>query len=377
MWSIVAMLPFVQQDFAVSRSMVTVPYIALMTGFAFGSIILGKYADRLGIVMPMLVAAGCIGVGFILSGFAPNIWVYCLTNLLIGIGTGTGFAPLMADISHWFVKRRGLAVVIVACGNYLAGGLWPLLINQTMPSFGWRGTSMLLGLIAIMGMVPFVFSLKRRPSATIMAEANIASEANRADLNISPRLLQGMLILAGLACCMAMAMPQVHIVSYCADLGYGPARGAEMLSMMLLLGVVSRIASGFLADRIGGAWTLLIGSVMQGLALTLYLFFDGLTSLYIISGIFGLFQGGIVPMYAVICRDYLPPKEAGQRIGLVIAATIAGMALGGWMSGVLYDLTGSYRMAFLHGILWNAVNLAVCFWLIIRRMKAKAAMQVA
>jgi MFS family permease len=210
-----------------------------------------------------------------------------------------------------------------------------------------------------------------------MAEANIASEANRADLNISPRLLQGMLILAGLACCMAMAMPQVHIVSYCADLGYGPARGAEMLSMMLLLGVVSRIASGFLADRIGGAWTLLIGSVMQGLALTLYLFFDGLTSLYIISGIFGLFQGGIVPMYAVICRDYLPPKEAGQRIGLVIAATIAGMALGGWMSGVLYDLTGSYRMAFLHGILWNAVNLAVCFWLIIRRMKAKAAMQVA
>lgn len=373
----VTMLPFMQQDFAVSRSMATVPYVALMMGFCFGSIILGRYSDRLGIVVPMLVAGGCIAAGFILGGLAPNIWIYCLTTALIGVGSGTGFAPLMADISHWFVKRRGLAVVIVACGNYLAGGLWPLLINQTVPIYGWRGTSVILGVISIVGMVPFVFSLKRRPSATIMAEANIASEANRAHLNISPRLLQGMLILAGLACCMAMAMPQVHIVAYCADLGYGPARGAEMLSMMLLLGVVSRIASGFLADRIGGAWTLLIGSVMQGLALTLYLFFDGLTSLYVISGIFGLFQGGIVPMYAVICRDYLPPKEAGQRIGLVIAATIAGMALGGWMSGVLYDLTGSYRMAFLHGILWNAVNLAVCFWLIIRRMKAQAAMQAA
>ena len=163
-----------------------------------------------------------------------------------------------------------------------------------------------------------------------------------------------------------MSMPQVHIVAYCGDLGYGVARGAEMLSLMLGLGIVSRLASGLLSDRIGGVRMLLIGSVMQALALALYLFFNGLTSLYAISAIFGLFQGGIVPMYAVIIREYLPPREAGVRIGLVMGATIFGMAFGGWASGLIFDLTASYRMAFLNGLAWNAINLAVAVWLLSR-----------
>ena len=164
-------------------------------------------------------------------------------------------------------------------------------------------------------------------------------------------------------------MPQVHIVAYCGDLGYGVARGAEMLSLMLFLGIVSRVGSGIVSDAIGGTATLLIGSFMQGLALLLYLYFDGLISLFIVSGIFGLFQGGIVPMYAVICRELLPPREAGAKIGLVVSATIFGMAFGGYFSGVIFDFTGSYRMAFLNGVLWNAFNLAVVGWLFWRRQR--------
>jgi MFS family permease len=178
-----------------------------------------------------------------------------------------------------------------------------------------------------------------------------------------------LLIVAGFSCCAAMSMPQVHIVAYCGDLGYGVARGAQMLSLMLFLGIVSRIGSGFVSDAIGRTATLLIGSFMQGLALLLYLYFDGLTSLFVVSGIFGLFQGGIVPMYAVICRKFLPPREAGAKIGLVVSATIVGMAAGGYFSGVIYDLTGSYRMAFLNGLVWNGVNLAVVGWLFWRRRK--------
>jgi len=166
-----------------------------------------------------------------------------------------------------------------------------------------------------------------------------------------------------------MSMPQVHIVAYCGDLGYGAARGAEMLSLMLFLGILSRIGSGFVADAIGGSATLLIGSLMQGAALVLYLYFDGLTSLYVVSGIFGLFQGGIVPMYAVIIRELLPPREAGTKIGLVVSATILGMAFGGYFSGLIFDLSGSYRMAFMNGVLWNALNLAVVAWLIWRRRR--------
>ncbi len=178
-----------------------------------------------------------------------------------------------------------------------------------------------------------------------------------------------LLIVAGFSCCAAMSMPQVHIVAYCGDLGYGAARGAEMLSLMLFLGIVSRIGSGLVADAIGGAATLLIGSFMQGLALLLYLYFDGLTSLFVVSGIFGLFQGGIVPMYAVICRELMPPREAGARIGIVVAATIFGMAFGGYISGLIFDSTHSYRMAFLNGVLWNALNLAVVAFLLLRRGK--------
>jgi MFS family permease len=164
---------------------------------------------------------------------------------------------------------------------------------------------------------------------------------------------------------MAMSMPQVHIVAYCMDLGYGVAHGADMLAIMLAAGVFSRIGSGLLADRIGAVKTLLIGSALQGLSLALYIPFDGLASLYVVSLVFGLSQGGIVPCYAIIVRDYMPAHEAGQRVGLVMMATIFGMAIGGWMSGWIYDQTGSYAAAFLNGIAWNLVNLAaigLLFW---------------
>jgi MFS family permease len=211
--------------------------------------------------------------------------------------------------------------------------------------------------------------MRRRPSAAVYEQAEAATEAARADVGIPPRLLLILLIAAGFSCCVAMSMPQVHLVAYCGDLGYGVARGAEMLSLMMLLGIVSRIGSGFVADAIGGTATLLIGSFMQGAALLLYLYFNGLESLFIVSGIFGLFQGGIVPMYAVICRELLPPRRAGAAIGVVVSATIFGMAFGGYFSGVIFDLTSSYRMAFLNGVLWNALNFSIVSWLFWRRRR--------
>jgi MFS family permease len=370
MWAVVVVLPGVQADFGVARGAASLPYTLAMLGFAFATIVLGKLSDRVGIVIPVLVAGVSLGLGFGLSAYATNLWLFSLLHFLVGMGAGAGFAPMMADISHWFVKRRGLAVVIVASGNYLAGALWPLLMNQWMPVYGWRGTYIIIATVCVITVIPLAFALRRKPEAATLDAAATAAAAARADLGLSPRALQMLLILAGFSCCVAMSMPQVHIVAYCGDLGYGVARGAEMLSLMLGLGIVSRIASGFVADRIGGAATLLIGSIMQGVALVLYLFFNGLASLYIISGIFGLFQGGIVPMYAVICREFLPPREAGARIGLVMAATIIGMAFGGYVSGLIYDATNSYRLAFLNGVIWNGLNLLVVSWLFMRRQRA-------
>jgi len=368
MWAVIVVLPPAQAEFGVDRAAASLPYTAMMIGFAFGTVMLGRMADRTGIFAPLLIAGVLLGLGFVLAGLAASLLVFSAAHaLLIGIGAGAGFAPLMADISHWFVKRRGLAVVVAASGNYLAGTIWPLLMNWSMPMIGWRGTYVAIGVIVAVTVLPLALLMRRRPSAQMFTQAEAATRIASADVGLSPRLLLGLLVAAGFCCCTAMSMPQVHIVAYCGDLGYGVARGAEMLSLMLFLGIISRVGSGIVSDRIGGAATLLIGSFMQGIALLLYLYFDGLTSLFIVSGIFGLFQGGIVPMYAVICRELLPPREAGAKIGLVVSATIFGMAFGGYFSGVIFDLTHSYQMAFLNGVFFNALNLTIVGWLFWRR----------
>jgi len=357
MWAVIVVLPQVQAEFGVARAEASIPYTATMLGFAVGNVVIGRVIDRAGFMVPALVAALALGAGFLLAAAAPSIAVFsAIQGLLIGIGSSATFGPLIADISHWFDRRRGIAVATAACGNYLAGALWPLAMQPFLLSQGWRFTYVAIGIICLATMIPLALMLKRRPPHH---GAAAAARSPAIDVGISPRTIQAMLIVAGLSCCMAMSMPQVHIVAYCVDLGYGVARGSEMLSLMLAGGIVSRLASGFIADRIGGIRTLLIGSVAQGLSLLFYIPFDGLASLYVVSAVFGLSQGGIVPCYAIIVRETMPAREAGQRVGVVIMATILGMALGGWMSGWIYDLTGSYAAAFLNGIGWNLLNVAV------------------
>ncbi len=373
MWAIIVVLPEAQPDFGVDRAAASLPYTVMMCALAASTIVLGRMTDRRGIVLPLAISAVALGLGFVVAGYAPNLVVFTGAHAVIGVGAGTGFAPMMADISHWFVRRRGLAVVVVASGNYFAGTIWPFLMSLTIPLIGWRTTYVGIGVVVAAAVPPLALMMSRRPSAAAFEQAEAATEAARADAGISPRLLLGLLVLAGFSCCVAMSMPQVHLAAYCGDLGYGVARGAQMLSAMMALGIVSRIGSGFVADAIGGAATLLIGSFMQGLALLLYLFFNGLESLFVVSGIFGLFQGGIVPMYAVICRELLAPRRAGAAIGLVVSATILGMAFGGYVSGVIFDLTSSYRMAFLNGLMFNVFNFAIVAWLFWRRRQRQPA----
>ncbi len=373
-WSVVVVLPTVQAEFGTLRAGAALPYTAVMLGFGFGNIMMGRIADRYGIVVPILIGALCLGLGFTLAGMSGSLWQFALAHgLLIGIGGAAGFAPLIADLSHWFHRHRGLAVVFGASGSYLAGTIWPQIITWGLNNHGWRATHIGIGMVALAVMLPLALFFRRRPNATSMAAAEASSTSARGDLGLTPNQLTALLCVAGFSCCVAMAMPQVHIVAYCGDLGYGVARGADMLSLMLLLGIVSRIGSGFVSDRIGGTATLALGSVMQGVALFLYLWFDGLTSLYIVTAIFGLFQGGIVPMYAVIIREFLPAREAGARIGLVMSATIVGMAFGGYVSGAIFDFTASYRAAFLNGLAWNLVNIAVVCWLMLRARPRLAA----
>lgn len=376
-WAFIAVMPAVQVEFGVERGAASIPYAVTMLGFAAGNFFMGRAVDRFGAATSQMAAAALLGAGFAAAAFAPDIATLTVIHLAVGFGSSVSFGPLMADISHWFMRRRGVAVTVTASGNYLAGALWPWALSDVLAEDGWRTVYLILAGFAVCVAIPLSLLLRRRPPQEAMAVAAARAQAASVTAGLSPRALQWLLMLAGLACCTAMAMPQVHIVAYCVDLGYGPAVGAEMLSLMLLGGVVSRVLSGVAADWLGGVKTLLIGSFLQGVALCLYIPWDGLVPLYVVSTIFGLSQGGIVPAYAIIVREYLPPEEAGRRVGAVIMATIIGMAMGGWMSGWIYDLTGSYAMAFLNGIAWNVLNFAVIVTLMMRSRPRRGALSAA
>jgi MFS family permease len=365
MWSVVVALPAVQAEFVTTRGAASLAFTMTMMGFGLGGVVTGRITDRFGIVTAIGLSIVFLGLSYIAAGLSATLWQLIAFYFLIGLGTSTTFAPLMAEVSHWFERHRGLAVTIVASGNYVAGTVWPPLVNWGIAAVGWRVTHIAIGIFCATAMTLLLLVLRAQ-----IGEEKVRDHANapppRIDFNLSTNALTVLLCIASISCCVAMAMPQVHIVAYCGDLGYGVARGAEMLSLMMGFGIVSRIGSGFLADRIGGVRTLLVGSVAQGFALLFYLIFDSLSSLYLISAMFGLFQGGIVPSYALIVREAMPAVEAATRVGIVIFASVFGMSFGGWLSGVIFDVTGSYAAAFANGLAWNALNITIVVTLSVR-----------
>ena len=368
MWSVVVALPVVQADFAVPRAEASLAFTLTMIGGATGGVVLGRLLDRAGILPVLLVGAALLAVGYVGAAYAGSFAAYAIAHGVIGFGSSIALGPLMADISHWFVRRRGVAVTLTSAGNYLAGTVWSPVVQHLIASIGWRSTHAGIGIAsaAAIVLIGLIAMRGRAPDARAVANAVAGNSATGA-LGLSFFSLQVLLCVASVCCCVAMSMPQVHIVAYCGDLGYGVAHGADMLAVMMAAGIVSRIGSGFIADRVGGLRTLLLGSVLQGTALALYLFYNGLVSLYVVSALFGLFQGGIVPSYAIIVREYFPPQQAGARVGIVLMTSMFGMALGGWLSGLIFDLTGSYNAAFLNGLGFNAVNLTIVLWLLSRR----------
>ncbi len=374
MYAIIVVLKPVSFEFGVGRGVASLPYFMFMMVGGIGGVVMGRLADRHGVLVPALI--GCVGLpaGMAGAAFAEEFWQFCVSlGVLSGLlGTSALFAPIAADISHWFTRRRGLAVAIVITGTYFAGALWPPIVQASLDARGWRETFIAIAILMAVTMLPLVALLYRKPASLIEAQAARAAPGAGRPLGVAPGTLQCLICAAGLGCCVAMAAPQVHIVAHVTDLGYAAQHGAAMLSLMLGTGIVSRIGSGFISDRIGGLRTLLLGSVLQAVTLAAFLGADTLTLLYVVSAVFGLSQGGIVPSYTIIIRTFFPAREAGRRIGWAMLFTFAGMALGGWMAGALFDLTGSYTASFINAVAFNVMNAAIVVFLA-RRHRALAA----
>jgi len=365
MYAVSVVLPTVQTEFGISRADASLPYTLCMLGFGLGGMWMGRWADRFGIARVLGMGALGVTTGFVWAGLSGGIVGFALAQGLLGLlGIASTFAPLLADTGQWWNKRRGIAVAVCASGNYLAGTLWPPIAQWGVTQLGWRTTYVCIGVFCGLGMGLLALRMRERPPPMVQADvSHTGVVASDRPFGLSVSQAQWWLSLAAVGCCVAMAMPQVHIVAYCTDLGFGAARGAEMLSLMLACGIVSRLVSGAICDRIGGIRTLLLGSVLQGIALLMFLPFDGLVPLYVVSAMFGLFQGGIVPSYAIIVREHFPTANVGASTGTIIMASLVGMALGGWLSGKIFDLSGSYHAAFLNGVAWNALNLMITLWL--------------
>ena len=338
-------------------------------GTGAGGILMGWLADRIGIRRIVIFGAAMIAAGLAVSAIG-TIWALFIGHgLLLGLlGNGAMFPPLLVYVSRWFERRRGAALALIASGQYIAGMVWPSLFELAIARWGWQATMIGYGVIVALAIPPLaMLFLHPPPEQSHVAAAAAAARGRRAALGLPPNVVLALLGIAGFCCCVPMALPQSHLVAFCSDVGIPPAQGAAMLSVMTGCAFVSRQFWGWLADRVGGLLTLMLGSACQALAISAFLLTQNEAGLFAVSAAFGLGFSGIVPAYVLIVRELFPSSEASWRVPTVLFISMGGMAFGSWFAGALYDHFGYYAPAFAIGAAFNALNLTVIGFLLTRQ----------
>ena len=353
----VALKP-IAADLETVRSVPSLAYSLMMVGAGVGGIAMGWWMDRLGVMQPAIFGSVMISLGALLTSYAEGPWtLFVASGLLIGLlGKAALIAPLVANVTRWFDRRRGLAVAVLTSGQGLAGAIWPGIVQYFNDLVGWRGTFLYFSVFAAITMVPLALLLRPQPPVTAAGGTHGIRIDETQGLDLPPRVLQGLLWFGGVFCCAAMAIPIVHLVSHATDLGHTLEQGARVLSVLFIAGFVSRIGFGMLADRIGGVRTLLIGSACMAVMLFVFVFTTSYVGLLVAALLFGLGFSGIMPCYPLLIRLFFPVNEVGWRIAGQYLFSAFGMALGGWVGGVAFDVAGSYTPAFVVGLGFNALN---------------------
>ncbi|MEE2721955.1 MAG: MFS transporter [Pseudomonadota bacterium] len=360
-------------EFGWPREVPSLAFSLQFIGGGLGGILMGYLLDRLGAVVLPVVATFAVVSGSILTTLVDAQWqLFAVYLILFGfLGQGSLYAPLMANISKWYERRRGMAVGIVASGQSLAGIVWPPIFGVAVTEVGWRYGFIGFGLIAAAVMLPMCLIFIRKPPDTETLQAAEAPEgsdskgrprrgARHSETSLSYLQLQIVLCVAIIGCCISMALPLAHLVAYATDIGLPLTDAVTVLSVTLMAAFTSRVLLvGLLSDRFGGLWALFIFSALQAAMVALLAYADSTILLYVIGIGFDLGYGGIFPVYAVIIREYMPPDEAGRRTGVVFLFGAVSMGLGSWMGGALFDTTGSYDLPFLIGVIANGINLII------------------
>ena len=368
-WITVVALKDIAAEVDGTRSIPALASSLAWLGSGAGGILMGRIADRVGTRWTVICGALMIGAGLALSTFNPPWPLWIGHGFFIGlIGLGGINAPMYVYISRWFDRRRGSALALISSGSYLAGALWPPLFERAIAAFGWRQTMLWYALAEIVVIVPLAALYFRRPPEVIhAATGSTKARASARVFNWPPNSVFALMCGAAVLCCIPMAMPQGHLVAFCSDLGIARSIGALMLSVLLGTAFLSRQIWGAISDRMGGLATVLIGSAWQAAAMVSFLLTQNEVGLFTVAAAFGLGFSGIIPAYVLALRELFPPAEAYWRIPTLLLFSGGGMALGGWIAGLLYDYFGYYAPAFAAGIGANILNLLIVGLLVARK----------
>lgn len=348
----------------------TIPALAgsiTWLGAGIGGVLMGRMYRRFGARAIVISGAFMLGTGLAISTLGAPGPLLIGHGLFIGLlGIGAVNAPMYIYISQWFDRRRGSALALISSGSYLAGALWPPIFERSISHVGWRQTMLMFGalVVVVVAAIAIVFL---KPPPDVQATSGAPSQsAPPLQMRLPPNVAFAMLCAGGVLCCIPMAMPQQHMVAFCGDLGISRSTGALMLSVLLGTAFLSRQIGGWASDHLGGLKTIFICSGAQALALTGFLFTQTEAGLFFVAGIFGLGFSPIVPAYALAVREMFDVREAYWRMPTVLFFTASGMAIGGWLAGYLYDLFGSYQVAFAAGVFANILNFMLIGFLVSR-----------
>ena len=355
-------------DLGVDRSDISLASSLLWLGTGTGGILMGWLAERVGIRRIGVLGAVSIAAGTVVSTRGGLLGLYVGHGLLIGLlGNACFNAPMMVYVARWFDRRCGTALALITSGQYIAGAIWPSLIERGIDAFGWRWTMLAFGTVEILTILPmallFLHPPPRGPAPGTHGGGPLPGSRV---LGLSPNLVLVLMSVAIFCCCIPMALPTAHLVAFCTDLGFSAAVGAAMLSVLQIAAVVSRQFWGWIADRVGGLRAVLLGSAFQAVTLAMFMATQSETGLFLVAGAFGLGFSGIVPGYYLAIRQLYPTSETAWRIPTLSFSGLGAMATGAWLGGALYDHFGSYGAAFATGVAFNLVNLVIILFLVTR-----------
>jgi len=342
--------------------------VALVNWLSMGvsAFVWGVLSDRFGTRVVVLSGGVLLGLGLVTASRATTLGQFqILFGVLVGAAAGSFYAPLIATTTRWFTRNRSLAVALVSAGLSLGSTTMGPLARWLITSYDWRTAMLVIGDLAWLLIIPAAL-LVREPTPSGESPARTAGAAEGSEFTVAQALTSpqfAAIALAFLACCAAHSGPIFHMITHAIDRGVSAMAATTVLSVAGLASLSGRIVCGLVADRIGAKQMLLIGLTIQAVAVSLYVFTNSLGSFYALAVLFGFSYGGVMPLYAILIREYFGARIMGTTFGAVSAISTLGMALGPWAGGWFYDTLGGYFWLYMgsFGIGLGAVAIAVTF----------------